>query len=114
MLRVRLTLLLASTAFAQSPLQLSLKQAVDIALAPDASTRVKLAEEAIQQSESRAAQSQAALLPTIDGSISDQNLTRNLKAFAIQFPSLPLPGFTFPPAVGPFHVFDAPATPPQT
>ncbi len=114
MLRVRLTLLLASTAFAQSPLQLSLKQAVDIALAPDGSTRVKLAEEAIQQSESRAAQSRAALLPNIDGSISDQNLTRNLKAFGIQFPSLPIPGFSFPAVVGPFDVFDARATATQT
>ena len=104
---VSLTLLLASAAFAQAPLQLSLKQAVDIALAPDGSTRVKLAEETLKQAESRAAQSRAALLPNIDGSVSEQNLTRNLKAFGIQLPNLPIPGFSFPAVVGPFNVFDA-------
>jgi len=35
-------------------LQLSLKQAVQIALAPEGSTRVKLAEEAVKQAERRA------------------------------------------------------------
>jgi len=40
-------------------LQLSLKQAVQIALAPEGSTRVKLAEEAVKQAERRAGQARA-------------------------------------------------------
>jgi len=42
--------------FAQAPLQLSLKQAVDLALAPDGNTRVKLAVESITQAEARSAE----------------------------------------------------------
>jgi outer membrane protein TolC len=96
-------------------LQLSLKQAVQLALAPEGSTRVKLAEEALKQAESRADQSRAALLPDLEGSIEYQNETVNLKAFGIDFPKLPANfGFNFPSFVGPFSVLDARATVNQT
>ena len=88
-------------------LQLSLKQAVEIALAPEGSTRVKLAEEAVKQAESRVAQSRAALLPDFEGYIQDQSETNNLKAFGFRFLSAPILGFTIPSFVGPFAVFDA-------
>jgi outer membrane protein len=96
--------------FAQAPLQLSLKQAVDLALAPDGNTRVKLAVESIQQAEARSAEARAALLPDVEGAVSEQSQTRNLKAFGFTFPNVPILGFTIPTFVGPFDVFDARAS----
>jgi len=101
--------------FAQPPvLQLSMKQAVDLALAPDGNTRVKLAQEAIREAQARSMEARSALLPNLDGAISEQNQTRNLKAFGFQFPNIPIPGFTIPTFVGPFDVFDARASVTQT
>lgn len=87
-------------------LRLSLKDAVDLALAPKGSTRLKLASEMIRQSEARSAQARASLLPDISGSASEQSATRNLRALGLRI-TLPLPGFSFPTFVGPFTVFDA-------
>ena len=95
-------------------LQLSLKQAVQLALAPEGSTRVKLAEEDLKQAESRADQSRAALLPDFEGSFQYQNETANLKAFGFSFPKIPIPGFVIPTFVGPFSVLDARASVNQT
>lgn len=89
-------------------LQLSLKQAVAIALAPEGSTRVQLAQESLQQAQSRQAQARAALLPDLEGNLSYQNEVRNLNTAGIQFPSIP--GFHFPTIVGPFDVFDVRAS----
>jgi outer membrane protein TolC len=94
-------------------LQLSLKQAADIALGREGSTRVQMAEELIRQARARSAQARAALLPNMDTSVSQQSQTRNLAAFGIRI-QLPIPGFTFPTFVGPFNVFDARATASQT
>jgi len=91
-------------------LQLSLKQAVEIALAPDGNVRVKLAEEAIREAQARSEEARSVLLPNLDGAASEQNQTRNLKAFGFQFPKIPIPGFTIPTFVGPFDVFDARAS----
>lgn len=118
-IRIFLPALLAPAILAQTPGQpapfsLSLKQAVEIALAPDGNTRVKLAREAIREAESRSAEARSALLPNIDGSVSDQSETRNLKAFGFQFPVIPIPGLSIPTFVGPFDVFDARATATQS
>ena len=99
--------LVAQTQISNAPLQLSLKQAVDLALAPDGSTRVKLAQEAIRQAEARAGEARAALLPDIEGAASEESQTRNLKAFGLSFPQIPILGFTIPTFVGPYDVFDA-------
>jgi len=108
MRRISLPMLLTLPLLAQQPvLQLSVKQAVDMALAPDGNTRVKLAEEAIKQAQARSAEARAALLPNVDGSITEESQTRNLKAFGFQFPTVPILGFTIPTFVGPFDVFDA-------
>ncbi len=88
------------------PLELSLKQAVEMALAPDGNARVRLAQEAVKQAQSRSAQARAALLPNLDASVSEQNQTRNLASFGIKI-AVPIPGFTFPEFVGPFSTFDA-------
>ncbi|HYK90914.1 MAG TPA: TolC family protein [Acidobacteriota bacterium] len=94
-------------------LQLSLKQAVDIALSPDGNARVRIAEQLIRQAQARSAQARAALLPNLDASVSQQSQTRNLAAFGIRI-QLPIPGFVFPTFVGPFSVFDARAAASQS
>jgi outer membrane protein TolC len=104
-----LTALAALPAFAGAPLKLSLKQAVDVALAPEGSTRVQLAGEGVHQAQARANQSLAALLPNVDSSVSEQSQTRNLAAMGISI-HIPIPGFSFPAFVGPFNVFDARVT----
>ena len=91
-------------------LQLSLKQAVEMALAPEGSTRVKLAEEAMKQAEARRLEARAALLPDLEGYLQDQSETNNLKAFGFKFPTIPIPGFSIPTFVGPFDVLDVRAT----
>ena len=99
----------ASALHAQERLSLSMKQAVDLALAPEGAARVQLARELIRASETRVAQSRAALLPNVDASITEQNFTRNLKAFGVQ---IPIPGY--PDVVGPISTFDARGTLTQT
>jgi outer membrane protein TolC len=113
--RFLIAVLLISPAFAQLQnrppvLPLSLKQAVEIALAPEGSTRVRLAEEALKQAESRANQARAALLPDLESYVQYQNQTNNIKAFGFNFASFipPIPGlnFNFPSLLGPFSLVD--------
>jgi outer membrane protein len=110
---MRLVLFLsAGLLYAQDTLPLSLKRAVEIALAPEGSPRVALAEESIRQSQTGIAQARAAFLPDIETSVTDQSETVNLKTFGLNFP-LPA-GLSFPSLVGPFSVFDARATATQS
>jgi outer membrane protein TolC len=103
-MRIAVCLLAVSAAFAQEKMPLSLKRAVEIALAPEGAARVRLAEETVHQASSRAAQARSALLPKFDASFSEANQTRNLRAFGLDFPALS--GFNFPAVVGPFDVID--------
>ena len=103
-------LLTVSTAFAQDTLPLSLKRAVEIALAPEGSPRVALAEESIRQSQTGIARARAAFLPDIETSVTDQNETVNLKSYGLSFQLPPGLGLTIPTFVGPFTNFDARAT----
>jgi outer membrane protein len=113
-MRIPLMLLLAaSLALAQGPLPLSMKRAVEIALAPDGSTRAALAQESIQQAQERVAQAKAAFLPNLDASIQDRRQTTNLKAFGFSF-NIPVPGFSIPAIVGPFSVLENRATAQQS
>lgn len=118
-MRTLLIFSLAAVALAQTEvrvetpmLQLSLKRAVEIALAPEGSPRVALAQESIRQAETRRLESRAAFLPDLESSVSDQRETTNLHAYGFgslfNFPA----GFNFsiPTIVGPFSVFDARAT----
>ena len=97
---------LAATAAAQTPLKLSMKQAVDLALSPDGNAKVQLAGESIRQAQMRSAESRAALLPDLESYVSDRNQTQNLAALGVSV-HIPIPGFTFPTFVGPFTTFDA-------
>jgi outer membrane protein len=110
-----LLLLLASTVSAadqqsqRAVLSLSLKRAVELALAPEGNVQIQLAEEALNQAQARSTQARAALLPNIDSSLIYRDQTVNLEANGMQF-SVPLyPGFSFsfPSLVGPFTVADA-------
>jgi outer membrane protein len=86
-------------------LQLSLRRAVEIATSPEGSVRIQLAAELTRQAEARSAQARAALLPSFDAVVSEQNLNRNLAAFG--FNGALVPGLSIPSVVGPFNVFDA-------
>jgi outer membrane protein len=89
---------------AQGVMQLSLKRAVDIALTPEGSARVALAEESIRASETNVNQARAGFLPTVDGSVQERSQTLNLHTFGFNFG---FPGFSIPSVVGPFSIFDA-------
>ncbi len=96
-----------------APMPLSLKKAVEIALTPDGSARVALAEEAITEAQRQQQQARATFLPNLDGSVNDRRQTTNLKAYGFAF-NIPVPGFSIPSIVGPFSVFDARATAQQS
>lgn len=88
---------------------LTLKQAVEMALAPEGSARVQLADALARQAQTRSDQARAALLPNVDAHLSQQNRTLNLAANGIRI-NVPLPGFMFPTLVGPFNTFDVRAS----
>jgi outer membrane protein len=92
---------------AQGVMQLSLKRAVDIALTPEGSARVALAEQSVRVSETHVSASRAAFFPTIDGSVNERSQTVNLHTFGFNFS---FPGFSIPSIVGPFSIFDARAS----
>jgi len=100
--------LLAAAEPAVTPrtLNLTLKNAVDIALAPDGNVRVMLANQTIDEAEARARQARSEFFPNIDGAVSERSQTTNLKTFGFSFTNIPAP-FSIPSFVGPFSVFDA-------
>jgi outer membrane protein TolC len=100
---------LAPLGRAQEVMQLSLKRAVDIALTPEGSARVALAEESIRASETHVTEARAGFFPTVDGSVQERSQTVNLRTFGFNF-NFPIPGFSFPSIVGPFSIFDARAS----
>lgn len=104
MRHVIFSLIFSTAAFAQSTLQLSMARAVDIALSPEGSVRIALAEQSIVRAETQVQQAKSALMPTVDGTVGVRNQTVNLRTFGFNFD---FPGFTFPNVVGPFTVVDA-------
>ena len=110
-MRISFLLLLAPPlAMAADPVQLSLKRAVEVAISPEGSARIQLADEALKQAQARALEQRAALLPNVDAAFSDQSRTENLTALGFNaslFKSIPIPGFSFPTFVGPFTTVDA-------
>jgi outer membrane protein len=97
-------------------LQLSLKQAVEIALAPEGNTRVRLAEESLTQADAQSKETRAALLPDFESYVQYQNETNNIKAFGFNFSSF-IPASLFPAGVpgipsllGPFNILDVRAS----
>ena len=103
-----LCLLAALTVWGQEKktLPLSLAKAVEIATAPDGATRVRLANEAVKQAETRRSQSRAALLPNVDASYTFRDFTNNLATFGIVFPPIPGVNFKLPTLIGPLNIND--------
>src|SRR5260370_19200039 len=118
--KMRLLMMLftaAALAAAQTTLPLSLKRAVEIALTPEGNVRLALAQESMQQAESKIAEARAAFLPVLDASVQDRSQTTNLRAFGFSFvfpPGLLPAGFGVPGLVGPSSEFDARATAQQS
>jgi outer membrane protein len=106
----------ASLGFAQGPLQLSIKRAVEMAISPEGNTRVQLTGEALKQAQLKSLETRAALLPDIEGAVSYQSRTQNLAALGLGAGTLSqqLPGFKFPTFVGPFSTLDARVSASQT
>jgi len=92
---------------AQNVMQLTLKRAVDIALTPEGSARVALAEQSIRASQTHVDQARSAFFPSVDGSVNERSQTVNLHTFGFNFD---FPGFSIPSVVGPFSIFDARAS----
>jgi outer membrane protein TolC len=88
-------------------LRISLKQAVTIALAPDGSTRLKLAEEEVERTRAQAAQSRASLLPNLDASYLQRHYSTNLGILGLPVGVTLVPGFSLPELVGPLQEIDA-------
>lgn len=102
--------LTAQLAVGASPIELSLKRAVDVAISSEGNARIQLAEEATKQAQARSLEQRAALLPNFEGTFSDQSRTENLAALGFNgslFNSLPISGVSFPTFVGPFTTVDA-------
>jgi outer membrane protein TolC len=104
----RTVFLFAMQALAQTAppvtLELTLKQAVDIALAPEGAIRLRLVREASEQAKHRERQSLAPLLPHVDGSYTFRSFTNNLQAFGLQLPpGLPV---AIPAFIGPIETQD--------
>lgn len=99
----------AGQAPAQSRLSLSLEQAVQTALSPEGSARIRLSNEALNQANSRSAQARSALLPNVDSSLAYRSQTMNLRANGLRFniPTAQGASFEIPSLVGPFNVMDA-------
>ena len=104
------TLFLFTNVVYSAQLDLSLKQAIDLALSEKGNTRLRLAEEMARRSEKSADVSRAGLLPNLEGYVGLQRKTVNLEAFGIQ----PNPILGIPPLVGPFTTIEARATLTQT
>jgi outer membrane protein TolC len=107
----------SETPAAETTLPLSLKRAVEIALASDGSPRIALAQETIKQAEMRKLEQRAAFLPDLESSLNDQRETASLRAFGFNSSIFKLPaGFNLaiPSIVGPFSVLDARATASET
>ena len=108
-------LLAAPLLIAQTPVPLSLKRAVDVAIAPEGSAKIQLADEALKQAQARSAQARAALLPDLESSFRYSSQTINLAGEGLSSAfNFPIPGFTFPTLVGPFSVADARASAQQS
>ena len=97
----------ADQAAGSGPIPLSMKRAVEVALAPDGNASIKLAGEALRQARERSIQARSALLPNVSGALAYQSRTADLAAQGLNKLDIPIPGFHFPSFVGPFTVMDA-------
>jgi outer membrane protein TolC len=88
----------------QPELDLSLEKVIELATSPHGDANLQLALESEKLSFSRYIAARSLLLPTLDGSVAEQNQTVNPRALGLRFQN---PAFTIPNEVGPFYTFDA-------
>lgn len=93
----------AAAGWGQATLQLSMARAVEIAVSPEGSLKIALADQSIVRAETQVLQAKSALMPTVDGTFQTRNQTVNLRTFGFNFD---FPGFALPNVVGPFTVID--------
>lgn len=93
------------------PRQLSLRQAVEIALSPEGNAGVQLAREAEVVAREQKTEARAALLPTINGSLREQRQVVNVAAMGIQ---VQVEGIPVVLGNDPFSTFDARVSAEQT
>ena len=107
--------LLAGQTLGPAPLPLSLKRAVEVAIAPEGSAKIQLADEALKQAQARSAEARAALLPDLEASFqySSQTISLAGEGLSTAF-KIPIAGFSLPTLIGPFDVMDARATAQQS
>ena len=89
------------------PLVLSLKQALQLALAGGQNITAQVAEQSVRLAEAQSAQARSVLRPEVEATVSGQDQKLNLAALGFESIHIPVPGFTFPNSVGPFSTFDA-------
>lgn len=91
------------------PIALSLKRAVELAVAPEGNAQIRISGETLRQARSRSDQARGVLLPDVTSSWTYRNQTLNLRANGLRFDIPTVPGFSFafPALVGPFAVMDA-------
>ena len=87
--------------------KLSLREAIDRGLAYNLGA-VDLAQ-SVRQAQGASRVARSALLPNLNGSVSETYETENLKALGFRF-NFPIPGFIFPTLIGPFNYLDARAS----
>ena len=97
----------AQESHAPAPLELSLREAVQMALSPQGSLSIGIAGESIQVANAQQRQSRSAFLPDIDATVVGQAQLINLAAQGLQNINLPIPGFVFPQSSGSFPILDA-------
>lgn len=83
---------------------LSLKAAMEMASASAQSLSAQRGQDIVRIANSGYAKARAPLLPFLDGSVTEQNQTINLRALGLRFDVAP--GIEFPESVGPFSTFD--------
>jgi len=97
----------------QSPLQLSLKRAVELATSPEGNTNIQLEEEAVREAKARTAEARSALLPNVETYASETSMIRSLAALGSNTVKLPF-NFHLPNQAGPYDITDVRATATQS
>src|ERR1700756_3377363 len=81
---------------------LTLRDAVRLALSPQGSLSLAVADQSVAAAQARYRQSQAASKPSVDFSFNAVNERLDLDVFGFQ--SIQVPGLTFPRTAGPFEL----------
>jgi outer membrane protein TolC len=100
---------------ARPKLALGFHRAIEIALAEEGNTKVRLAADAERAARARQAQAFSVFLPNVDAAWSARDFTQDLKSVGLDFSQLPPTlGLVIPEFAGPVSTYDLRATATQT